>query len=158
MGKGVVGKEQTVNVLGLLRPKYEITYLTDEDVLEDALEVLRESGFTAVPVLRQNGQYVGSISEGDFLWAIVREGETVLQTSKVKDILRRGWNPATDIRVSMEKLLMRSANQNFIPVVDDRRYFVGIVTRKDIITTFGQKAKPQPNDTRSQEILAAGMH
>ena len=147
-----------MNVLGLLHPKYEITYLTDEDVLEDALHVLQESGFTAVPVLRRNGQYVGSISEGDFLWAIVREGETVLQTSKVKDIVRRGWNPATDVRVSMDKLLLRSAQQNFIPIVDDRHYFVGIVTRKDIIAAVGQKIKSQQVETCSQAAAAVGIH
>lgn len=146
-----------MNVIGLLHPKYEITYLTDEDVLEDALEVLRKSGYTAVPVLRRNGQYVGSISEGDFLWAVTDSGLGVLQTMKVKDIIRRDWNPATDINVSMKKLLTRSANQNFIPIVDDRQYFVGIVTRKDIITSlmgadstlaeFGLKtesAQPEP--------------
>lgn len=132
-----------MNVIGLLHPKYEITYLTDEDVLEDALEVLRKSGYTAVPVLRRNGQYVGSISEGDFLWAVTDSGLGVLQTMKVKDIIRRDWNAATDINVSMKKLLARSANQNFIPIVDDRQYFVGIVTRKDIITNLMEAEKAE---------------
>lgn len=76
---------------------------------------------------------MGSISEGDFLWAIMNEGESILQRAKVKDIVRRGWNPATDGRASMEQLLNRSINQNFVPIIDDRQYFIGIVTRKDII-------------------------
>ncbi len=122
-----------MNVFSLLQPKCEITYLTEEDVLEDAIQVLKESGYTAVPVLRRNGEYMGSISEGDFLWAIMNEGESILQRAKVKDIVRRGWNPATDGRASMEQLLNRSINQNFVPIIDDRQYFIGIVTRKDII-------------------------
>ncbi len=127
-----------MNVLSLLQPKCDITYLTEEDVLEDAIQVLKKSGYTAVPVLRRNGEYMGSISEGDFLWAIMKEGESILQRAKVKDIVRRGWNPATDVGVSMEQLLASSINQNFIPIVDDREYFVGIITRKDIIRSFSR--------------------
>lgn len=127
-----------MNVLSLLQPKCAITYLTDEDVLEDAIQVLKKSGYTAVPVLRRNGEYMGSISEGDFLWAIMNEGESILQRAKVKDIVRRGWNSSTDVGVSMEQLLTSSINQNFIPIVDDRQYFVGIVTRKDIIKSFSK--------------------
>lgn len=133
----VKGNKQ-MNVLSLLQPKCAITYLTDEDVLEDAIQVLKKSGYTAVPVLRRNGEYMGSISEGDFLWAIMNEGESILQRAKVKDIVRRGWNPSTDVGVSMERLLTSSINQNFIPIVDDRQYFVGIVTRKDIIKSFSK--------------------
>lgn len=133
----VKGNKQ-MNVLSLLQPKCAITYLTDEDVLEDAIQVLKKSGYTAVPVLRRNGEYMGSISEGDFLWAIMNEGESILQRAKVKDIVRRGWNSSTDVGVSMEQLLTSSINQNFIPIVDDRQYFVGIVTRKDIIKSFSK--------------------
>ena len=33
----------------------------------------------------------------------------------------------------MEDLIDRALNQNFVPVVDDRGFFIGMVTRKDII-------------------------
>ena len=41
----------------------------------------------------------------------------------------------------METLFEMIQNQNFIPVVDDRNYFVGIITRKDIIQYLINKTK-----------------
>lgn len=54
----------------------------------------------------------------------------------IRDIIRYGYNPAVRIGVPMHELLERSMNQNFIPVIDDRDMFVGIVTRKDIINAL----------------------
>lgn len=50
--------------------------------------------------------------------------------------MRKGWNPAVSINVEMEVLLERAMNQNFVPVIDDRCAFIGIITRKDIILYF----------------------
>ena len=33
----------------------------------------------------------------------------------------------------MEDLMNKAMNQNFVPVIDDNKIFIGIVTRKDII-------------------------
>ena len=45
-------------------------------------------------------------------------------------------NPSVLITASIDELLMRAMNQNFIPVVDDRNLFIGIVTRRDVIRHF----------------------
>ncbi len=34
---------------------------------------------------------------------------------------------------NMEDLIDKALNQNFVPVVDDQKNFIGIITRKDII-------------------------
>lgn len=34
-------------------------------------------------------------------------------------------------------------NQNFVPVVDDKKVFIGIVTRKDVLAYLGKKAAAQ---------------
>ena len=41
----------------------------------------------------------------------------------------------------MEALIERISNQNFVPVVDDRGVFIGIITRKDVITYLSTKKK-----------------
>ena len=41
------------------------------------------------------------------------------------------WNPSVKIDITMDELFKRIMNQNFVPVVDDRNLFVGIITRKD---------------------------
>ena len=37
------------------------------------------------------------------------------------------------VNSNMEDLISKAMNQNFVPVIDDKRIFIGIVTRKDII-------------------------
>ena len=45
------------------------------------------------------------------------------------------------IDTAMETLLERAKSQNFVPVIDDRSVFIGIVTRSDIIKYFVDKNK-----------------
>ena len=34
---------------------------------------------------------------------------------------------------TVEELVLLAMNQNFVPVIDDRKVFIGIVTRSDIL-------------------------
>ena len=58
----------------------------------------------------------------------------------MSDIIRKNFNPAVKIDVTMEELLNRAVNQNFVPVTDDLGTFIGIVTRQDIIKYFIDEA------------------
>lgn len=132
------------NVAFFLTPKQNVACLFDDFTLRQGLEKLKYHGYTAIPVITRDNKYVGTVSEGDFLWHVVRsEGAnqvpiTDLEDLYVKDILRKDYNPPVDISTGMEELLNSAMNQNFIPVVDDLGSFIGIVTRKDIIKYFYQ--------------------
>ena len=39
----------------------------------------------------------------------------------------------------LDELLAVAVNQNFVPVVDDRGMFIGIVTRQDILRYFARE-------------------
>ena len=130
-----------MNVLMLLKPKSEVEYLIDTYTLRQGLEKMRAHGYTAIPVISKDGEYMGCVSEGDFLWHIIDNADKIdgikkCENYSVKEIMNKDRNPAVNIGVSMETLVERAENQNFIPVVDDRGYFIGIVTRKTIINTF----------------------
>ena len=128
-----------MNVLMLLKNKSEVAFVYDTNTLRQGIEKMRAHGYSAIPVLSKDGTYVGSVSEGDFLWHILeyRNNDLRIQENyQVSDILRKDFNPAVKIDVSMDELLERSMNQNFIPVVDDRNFFIGIVTRQDIIRSI----------------------
>ena len=125
-----------MNVISLLTPKAQTAYLYEDATIRQGLEKLRIYGYTALPVLDRDGTYVGTVSEGDFLWSILdREDHSMKGQEKVRlrTILRKDFNPAVDIGVEMSELVERSMRQSFIPVVDDRGAFVGIVTRQNII-------------------------
>ena len=131
-----------MNVLMLLKPKETVKYIYDSNTLRQGLEKMRVHGYTAIPVISEDGKYVGTVSEGDFLYYIVdlrNSAITEKEKHKVSDIIRKNFNPAVKIDVSMEELLNRAVNQNFVPVTDDLGTFIGIVTRQDIIKYFINK-------------------
>lgn len=125
-----------MNVLMLLKPKKEVAYIYENSTLRQGLEKMRHHGYAAIPVLAEDGRYVGSISEGDFLWYMVDEScISVKEQEKhcVKELVRPEFRPAVRINVTMEELLEHAMQQNFICVTDDSDAFIGIVTRRDII-------------------------
>ena len=46
---------------------------------------------------------------------------------------RRATYKPVHADADMEDLLDRAINQNYVPVIDDQGYFIGIITRKEII-------------------------
>ena len=125
-----------MNILFLLKPKKLVSYLYDNDTIRQGLEKMRSHSYTASPVLSHEGYYIGTINEGDFLRGIFRNNEGDLKhldEELVRDILRKDWNHPVKVSATVEDLLERVLNQNFVPVIDDKRIFIGIVTRKDIM-------------------------
>jgi CBS domain-containing protein len=132
------GKERK-SVVILLTVKALVAYLDEHCTLRQGLEKMRHHGYTAMPVISQDGTYIGTVSEGDFLWHMLDKGMYAMKSQEeyfIKDILRTGWNSAVKIDATMEELLLRVMEQNFVPVIDDREKFMGIITRKDIIKYY----------------------
>ena len=143
-----------MNVAFFLTLRSDVICINRNSSVRQALETMREHGYTAVPVVTDDNKYVGTLREGDFLWNIIKiqgdgsDWEQVdmrsLEDIKVTDILRKDRNPSVTITATIEDLLTRAMNQNFIPVTDDLGSLVGIVTRKTIIkycTENGVKVK-----------------
>ena len=131
-----------MNVAFFLKPKSEVRYLYSDTPLPQAMAFMQRHGYSAVPVIDRDGRYVRTVREGDFLNALVRiDGEhlriTDAQTAekrKLSDILPdQDRNPPCHISVPVEQLIRRTVDQNFVPVVDDRGIFIGIVTRRVVI-------------------------
>lgn len=132
-----------MNIASFLSPKADVTYLRDDMTIRQGLEKLRRSGYTAVPVIDGEDRYVGVVSEGDFLWNILAGGASLdgitmkgLEHRRIRDILQSGKVNPVCIDTDMEELLEQAKNQNFVPVIDDRSVFIGIITRRDIIKYF----------------------
>lgn len=128
-----------MNVIGMMKPKYSTTYLEEDDTLREGLDIMKKSGYTAVPVINREGRYVGAVKEGDFLWQILEHGEVVLDSMKIKDIIKKGWNLAATDEEDADALIRRAMSQNFVPVVDDRKCYIGLITRRDIIQSIMNK-------------------
>lgn len=144
-----------MNIAYFIHPKQDVATLYDDCTLRQGLEKMRHHGYTAIPVVTRDNKYVGTVTEGDFLWYLVEQQKGELQRvpmKSVEDVLMRDaltfeHNPPVKITAGMEELLRRVMNQNFVPVVDDLQSFVGIVTRKDIIEYLSRSERMQRGAT-----------
>ena len=128
-----------MNVLFFLKPKLSVAYIYNTNTVRQGLEKMKHYGYTAIPVIDREGHYVGTVTEGDFLWKLTEENawETHAQERlNVRDIMQRSHNPPVNVNASLEDLLQQAMNQNFVPVVDDLGSFIGIVTRRDIMQYY----------------------
>lgn len=135
-----------MNIISLLKSKNTVCYLYADNTLRQGMEKMKAHGYTAIPVITDEGDYVGCISEGDFLWNLLENQECTIKSLEhicIRDILRPDWNPAVSIDVSVDSLFNRVINQNFVPVVDDRNKFIGIITRRNILCSFHKKQKSE---------------
>lgn len=125
-----------MNLLFFLTPKASCAYLFDDFTLRQALERMENSGYAALPILSRNGEYRGTLNEGDLLWAVknlccmdLRDTEN----HSIMEIRHRKDNLPVTVTTDMQELLLKATDQNFVPVVDDKGDFIGIVTRRAIM-------------------------
>ena len=62
-----------MNIAYFLLPKNRVAYLYDDYTFRQGLEKMRHHGYTAIPVISRDGKYVGTVSEGDFLWRLLSD-------------------------------------------------------------------------------------
>ena len=130
-----------MNIVFLLKPKFQTRFLYDHTPVAQALKEMRNSGFSAIPVINKEGTYVGIVSEGDFLRYVLDYGTPTQssQSHRVKDIMGDKTSAPVKITAKLEDLLWSAVTQNFVPVVDDNDSFVGIITRLSIITYLSNR-------------------
>ncbi len=130
-----------MNILFFLIPKSETAYIYSDYSVRQALEKMKYYGYTAIPMIDRDGMYIGTVTEGDFLWAFANNVEKVneLEHTPITEIKRRVNNKPVNIDANIEDLMDMSLYQNFIPVTDDQEVFIGLVTRKDIIQYLSKK-------------------
>ena len=134
------------NILFFLTPKAMCAFVRDDYTVRQALEKMESSGYAALPILSRNGEYKGTLTEGDLLWAMKNMCHMDMrqaQTHRIMEIARRKDNVPVRVTTSMQDLIERATHQNFVPVVDDKGAFIGIVTRKAIIKYCEKKLFPE---------------
>ena len=135
-----------MNILFFLTPKSEVAYIEDTFSLRQILEKMEIHRYSAIPILSNTGEYVGTITEGDILWYCKRNSMSALKTAEnifLADIPKKSEYASVSINSNMEDLIARAMAQNFVPVVDDNNIFIGIVTRKSVLKEFERQMKEE---------------
>ena len=127
-----------MNILFFLTPKSDVAYIFEDETLRQTVEKMEHRKFSFIQILNKEGKYTGTISEGDLLWGIKRLNINITDLKEMEDVSimaipRRATYKPVHADADMEDLLDRAINQNYVPVIDDKGSFIGIITRKEII-------------------------
>lgn len=125
-----------MNILFFLTPKSEVAFIYNDYTIGKALQTFQTYRYSAIPMIDREGKYIGTVTEGDFLWGMVENNEITyenLHSKKVGELPLRVQHKAVSSTARMEDMLAIAKDQNFVPVVDDKGVFIGIVTRKEIL-------------------------
>ena len=137
-----------MNILFFLTPKATCSYLEEDDTMRQALERMEQAGYSALPILRKDGTYCGTLTEGDLLWYMkshMNQSLKDMELISIMEVKRRQDNSPVNAGAKMEDLLDKAMQQNFVPVLDDNKSFIGIITRRDIMKYFSGSYKKTGN-------------
>ena len=125
-----------MNIFPFMTLKAEPKYLLDTFTLRQALEKMEFYRYSVIPLLDDSGRYIGTLSEGDLLRYIKKDLDFDLtkgEDVKIADITRyRSYKPLS-LESTLEDLIELAMEQNFIPILDDRGVFMGIIRRRTIL-------------------------
>lgn len=105
---------------------------------------------------------MGTLTEGDILWGLKKFHGLDLEAAEdipIRDFAHKRDYKAVTVTTSMDQLIEAAMNQNFVPVVDDRGMFIGIVRRQAIIrycydrsraAASEQRRKPEKQENESR--------
>ena len=134
-------------ILEFLTPKSATLYVNHELTIRQIVETFDVHKFSVVPLIDEDGKFISTISEGDVLRFIKNHCQFdvyMAEDVRINTIeLYRPYN-ALLISASLDEVIKLTLEQNFIPVVDDRGMYIGIIKRKTIIDHL-LKEKPIVN-------------
>jgi CBS domain-containing protein len=122
-----------------LLPKEEVACIKPSATMRQALDMMEHHYYTAIPIIDDEGKYVGTLSEGDLLWKMKDTpglNFDNMDTVQVSEIELNVHNVSVSINAQMDDMLALAAEQNFVPVLSDDDIFMGIIRRKDIIAYY----------------------
>ena len=141
-----------MNLLFFLTPKQDVLYIYEDFTLRQTMEKWANQRFATIPVLKRNGEYVGTITEGDIVWGMKNLHGLDLEASEdvpIASFPRRRDYKAVTVTTDMPTLLRAAIDQNFVPVVDDRNVFIGMVRRTVLLKDMYGKYAGLVNEKRS---------
>ena len=125
-----------MNLFNFFTPKDKTFYLLSNSTIRQALEKFDAHKFSVVSLLDDDGRFVGTVSEGDILRFIKNVYNFDISTAeniKISEIEKYRPYSAINVESSIDDAITLALDQNFVPVVDDRGIYIGILKRKTIL-------------------------
>lgn len=128
-----------MKIVAFVKPKNEVVLLYDDHSIYEALEIMEKHRYTTIPIISREGNYIGTLSEGDLLWYLKNKESFDVKSMEKKhitEVKRHRDYQAINIDANITELIVKAADENFVPVVDEHQLFIGIVTRKTLLNYF----------------------
>ena len=125
-----------MNILRFIIPKSLVEYVSSDSTVRQALEKMKYHRYAAIPVLDSEGKYVGTLRNDDLFKYFLDSGNfdaRAAENDAVIGLLDREYSKPLYHNASMSELIDMVKEHNFVPVVDDRGCFIGIVLRRDVL-------------------------
>lgn len=125
-----------MNLMMFMIPKSMVEYVTVDSTVRQGIEKMRYHRYAAIPVLDRDGVYVGTLRNDDILNYFLSTGSAVTKDAEgvgVVEIIGEKYVKPVYHTASLADVIERVKEHNFVPVVDDRGCFIGIILRRDIL-------------------------
>ena len=125
-----------MNIMRFVVPKSLVEYVTSDSSVRQAVEKMRYHRYVAIPVIDTEGKYVGTLRNDDVLTYFLENGSFDTRAAErdgILGLLDSNYAPPVYHDASLDELIENVKEHNFVPVVDDRGCFIGIILRRDIL-------------------------
>lgn len=125
-----------MNIMRFVVPKSLVSYIDEGSTVRQAVEKMRYHRYAAIPVLDGEGKYVGTLKNDDILNYFLERASfdtRVAESAAVGDLISKSSARPLYHTASIEELIDKVKEHNFVSVVDDRGCFVGIILRRDVL-------------------------
>ena len=125
-----------MNILRFIIPKSLVEYIDSDSTVRQGLEKMKYHRYVAIPVLDSEGRYIGTLRNDDIYKHFMERGMTEqgpAGRASVMEILDTGYLRPLIHSASFEELFDRVKEHNFVPVVDDRGCFIGLILRRNVM-------------------------
>jgi cystathionine beta-synthase len=133
-------KAMVGDVLRSKAPLPPLITIQEDDVVKNALDLLRRYEISQLPVMRGD-EMVGSVNDVAVMQAVFDQSD--LLHEPVRDVMGRPF-PALDTGADIDSAYKLLTLANAAIVVTERDHLVGVVTRQDIITFLSSSSDATP--------------
>ena len=133
-----------MNILRFMIPKSLVEYIDTSSTVRQALEKMRYHHYVAIPVLDDDGIYVGTLRNDDIFKYFLDNGNfdsRAAERDSVMSILDTEYSKPLYHNAEVNELIENVKEHNFVPVVDDRGCFIGMILRRDVLNFLSEYYK-----------------
>ena len=130
--------------MSIFTPKKMTAFLNENSTVRQAIELFDVHKYSVIPLVDNDGHFVGTLSEGDLLCFLKNKVKYDIKATEkvsVKDMERYREYRSLEVNSMWSEFFVLSLDQNFIPVTDDKGIYIGIVKRREIIKFLSDKVE-----------------